>query len=50
MSRIHCGYVAAYIWYARIAYCVELSVGLNSQLTRNAGIPDVRCRITTMDP
>jgi len=26
MSRTHYGYAAAYVWYACIAYCVELQV------------------------
>jgi len=34
MSGTHCGYAAAYVWYACIAYCVEFWVGLDSvQLT-----------------
>ena len=31
MSRTHCGYAAAYVWYACIAYCVELGVGLGTE-------------------
>jgi len=30
MSRTHRGYAAAYVWYACMANCVELWVGLNS--------------------